>query len=78
MPAPLSVNKARAVILLLESVAVLLVKVCVSVVPTTSPVGTTLERSTADVPLPTKNLLAVKLLCPVPPLGTVNTLTTSN
>ena len=55
---------------IMGAVSVLLVRVCASVVPTTTPAGATLAVVTAEVPAPTKKFPEASVATPVPPLAT--------
>ncbi len=61
---------AAAVITLVAS-RVLFVRVCASVVPTTTPAGATFRVVTAPVPAPTRKLPEVNVATPVPPPATL-------
>ena len=60
------------IVAIMGAVRVLLLSVCASESPTTAPVGTTFDVSTAPVPFPTKKLPDVSVTAPVPPLATGN------
>ena len=56
----------------IADVKVLFVRVCVSPVPTTSPVGTAFVAVTAPVPFPCKKFPLVREVAPEPPSETAN------